>query len=131
MGEYSGFESARGAFRQGRDNEKTFLRGAQVTDANGEVEFESIYPGWYQGRATHIHIKVYLDNDEVLTSQMYFPEDVNESVYQEGVYAEHEGRRLKNSDDGIFNRGGKGPLLELAEIEEGYAGTMTLGVNRG
>lgn len=139
MGEYSGYESAnsgsppegnRGRRRQTQRNEKTFLRGAQVTNADGEVAFRTIYPGWYQGRATHIHIKVYLDNDDVLTSQMYFPDDLNDQVYQEATYAEHSGTRVRNDRDGIFNRAGKGPLLELTEVEGVYVGTMTLGVNR-
>ena len=37
---------------------QTFLRGIQTTNANGEVVFTTIYPGWYQGRATHIHVEV-------------------------------------------------------------------------
>lgn len=138
-GEYSGFETANsGSPRRGRGggrrqqtrNEKTFLRGAQVTNSEGEVEFKTIYPGWYQGRATHIHIKVYLDNDDVLTSQMYFPEELNDHIYQEGVYAEHEGNRVTNDRDGIFRRAGSGTVLELTEVSEGYVGTLTLGVNQ-
>lgn len=143
LGEYSGYETAnfgrpprgerrggQGGRRQTPQNEKTFLRGAQVTNSEGEVAFKTIYPGWYQGRATHIHIKVYLDNDDVLTSQMYFPEEKTESTYQEDVYAAHEGNRLKNDNDNIFNRAGKGPLLELTEVGKGFVGTMTLGVRR-
>jgi protocatechuate 3,4-dioxygenase beta subunit len=153
-GEYSGYESAntdfgppagqrrppgpppdgRGGqpnFRQEPVNEKTFLRGAQVTDAAGEVEFQTIYPGWYPGRATHIHLKVYLGNNEMLTSQMYFPEEHNDRVYAGGVYADHAGQRLRNERDNIFNGAGKGPLVALTNTNEGYVGTLTLGVKRG
>jgi len=119
-------------FHQEPNNEKTFMRGAQVTDANGDVTFKTIYPGWYPGRATHIHVKVYLDNDDVFTGQMYFPDDINDKVHAEGVYTEVDksGKRLKNDGDGIFRRAGKGPMVELTEVEEGYVGTLTFGVER-
>ena len=123
-------DDVRPQFHQEPNNEKTFMRGAQVTDAGGEVEFRTIYPGWYPGRATHIHVKVYLDNDEVFTSQMYFPEDVNEAVYGDEVYAEKEGRRTMNDEDRIFNQGGKSPLVELTPVDDGYVGTLTYGIRR-
>ena len=48
-----------------------FLRGTQITNSEGAVRFETIYPGWYTGRATHIHFKVLLDDRNVLTGQMF------------------------------------------------------------
>ena len=57
-----------------------FLRGTQFTNGEGAVRFETIYPGWYTGRATHIHFKVLLDDRNVLTGQMYFPDAVNEFI---------------------------------------------------
>ncbi|HMB92348.1 MAG TPA: intradiol ring-cleavage dioxygenase, partial [Rhodothermales bacterium] len=123
-------DNSRPPFHQEPNNEKTFMRGAQVTDANGEVEFRTIYPGWYPRRATHIHVKVYLNDDEVFTSQMYFPEDMNDAVYNGGVYAEKEGRRTKNEEDRIFSRSGSSPLVELTEVEDGYVGTLTFGIRR-
>ena len=60
---------------------QTFLRGTQFTDGRGAVRFETIYPGWYEGRATHIHFKVLLEERNVLTGQMYFPDAVNEFIY--------------------------------------------------
>ncbi len=134
-GAYSGFETAQpGRGRRGpgrQDNEQTFLRGAQVTDADGEVSFRTVYPGWYPGRATHIHVKVYLDNDDVLTSQMYFPEAFNERLYASGVYAEHQGERVLNAQDGIFRRGGASPMLAVVDTDSGLVATLTLGVDRG
>jgi len=58
-----------------------FLRGTQFTDSKGAVSFETIYPGWYTGRATHIHFKVLVDDRNVLTGQMYFPDAMNEFIY--------------------------------------------------
>jgi protocatechuate 3,4-dioxygenase beta subunit len=52
-----------------------FLRGRQITNANGDVEFNSIFPGWYQGRATHIHVHIYDKNGKSLkVTQIAFPE---------------------------------------------------------
>jgi protocatechuate 3,4-dioxygenase beta subunit len=55
---------------------KKFLRGYQVTDANGTVEFVTIYPGWYPGRTVHIHFKIRTDSASQrgyeFTSQLYF-----------------------------------------------------------
>src|SRR5207253_77450 len=56
---------------------QTFLRGLQVTDANGQVTFQTIYPGWYAGRATHIHVEVFVNGSTVKTTQVAFPEDVS------------------------------------------------------
>lgn len=112
------------------NNEKTYLRGAQVTDTNGEVAFKTIYPGWYPGRATHIHIKVYLDNNDVFTSQIYFPEDVNDAVYAAEAYRGKSGNRTLNTDDGIFKRSGKSPFAEMTAVEGGYVGTLTFGIER-
>ena len=154
LGEYSGYETVytdagrpkeqrglpfdrskhagdrRPSFHEEPSNDETFMRGAQVTDASGEVEFRTIYPGWYPGRATHIHVKVYLDDDEVFTSQMYFPEDTNEGVYRTGIYAQKEGTRTKNAEDAIFSGDGSSPFVELTEVEDGFVGTLTFGIKR-
>jgi len=62
-------------------NEKRFLRGAQQTDADGLVVFQTIFPGWYEPRATHIHFKVIVNNVEHLTSQLYFDQDLCDEIY--------------------------------------------------
>ena len=58
-----------------------FLCGTQITDADGWVEFNSVYPGWYSSRAAHIHFTVSLGDGRTATSQMYFPEHVNTSAF--------------------------------------------------
>ncbi|HEX9636365.1 MAG TPA: hypothetical protein VGB99_02435 [Acidobacteriota bacterium] len=65
-------------------NEKRFLRGAQVADAGGEVEFRTIFPGWYEPRAPHIHFKVLIDAQEQLTSQFYFEPEFCNRIYRQG-----------------------------------------------
>ena len=56
-----------------------YLRGAQVTNNEGVVEFTTIYPGWYQGRTVHIHAKVHLGTTTVLTTQLYFDDALSDS----------------------------------------------------
>ncbi|HET6214714.1 MAG TPA: intradiol ring-cleavage dioxygenase, partial [Micromonosporaceae bacterium] len=92
-GLYSGFESAsQGGPGGSRTDQKTYLRGAQVTNANGVVEFTTVYPGWYRGRTVHIHTKVHLTTSSVLTTQLYFDENVTAAVYQQSPYNKHTGR---------------------------------------
>jgi protocatechuate 3,4-dioxygenase beta subunit len=125
-GLYSGFESASTGGGSSRDDE-TYLRGAQVTNEAGAVEFLTVYPGWYRGRTAHIHVKVHLDNSTLLTSQLYFDEDVNDAVHQREPYASDDGRDTLNADDSIFD---EQMVLTVSEDGDGYLGVMTLGVNR-
>eukprot|EP01133_Synstelium_polycarpum_P024551 gene24551-29447_t len=69
----------------------TYLRGAQTTDANGIAQFTTIFPGWYMGRTTHIHVKVHIDKKTVLTSQTFFDETLLDEVYSQSPYSEHTG----------------------------------------
>jgi len=73
-GIYSGY-SAQGTAGQ------TFLRGIQTSDPDGIVEFQTIYPGWYRGRTTHIHFKVHLGNQTLVTAQLYFAESISSTIY--------------------------------------------------
>jgi len=63
-----------------------FLRGDMVSDTRGQVYFQSIYPGWYPGRAVHVHFKVSIDNTVRITSQFYLPDQVSHTVYQHATY---------------------------------------------
>jgi protocatechuate 3,4-dioxygenase beta subunit len=65
----------------------TFLRGMQTTDASGRVTFTTVYPGWYQGRATHIHVEVLMNGRSLKVTQIAFPESVNAAVYASGIYS--------------------------------------------
>lgn len=83
-------------------DDKRYLRGAQVTNAEGVVEFTTVWPGWYRGRTTHIHAMVHVDSSRVLISQMMFDESINAKVYQEQPYASHAGRDTFNDNDNIY-----------------------------
>ncbi|TLU97846.1 dioxygenase family protein [Dyadobacter luticola] len=91
-----------------------FLRGRQTTDANGLVTFSSIYPGWYSGRATHIHVHIYnASGKSLLVTQIAFPEDISKVVYAQGVYASHGQADTTNARDNVFS---DGYALELATV---------------
>jgi len=102
-----------------------FLRGAQVTNRDGIVEFTTIYPGWYQGRTVHIHAKVHLDTSTVLTTQLFFGDDVTAAVYERDPYSRHTGREVLNTDDGIFD---EALLLGLARAGDAYDATISFDV---
>lgn len=105
----------------------TYLRGAQTTDANGIATFTTIFPGWYMGRTTHIHLKVHIDKVTVLTSQLYFEEALIDEVYANTPYNEHTGREknVTNATDGIFDASG---MVTAVQTADGYLGAINIGV---
>jgi protocatechuate 3,4-dioxygenase beta subunit len=109
---------------------QTFLRGLQTTDASGRVTFRTIYPGWYQGRATHIHVQVFINGSAIKTTQVAFPESVTSTVYGTGVYAAHGQNTTNNGSDMVFSDGVQYELATLSgDPSSGYAATLTIGVN--
>jgi protocatechuate 3,4-dioxygenase beta subunit len=132
-GIYSGFESAStgGPGGAGGPTDKdTFLRGIQFTDARGVVQFQTIYPGWYRGRTTHIHVMVHVGGNVVHTGQLYFADSLTDKVYQTGPYrARAAARDTRNSTDSIYANGGPQSTLAMKRGSSGrYTGTITLGV---
>lgn len=110
-----------------------FLRGYQITDQLGKVNFVTIYPGWYPGRAIHIHFKIRTASRagkaELLTSQLYFDEAVTRRVYQQPPYAQRSTGYVTNERDGIY-RSGKGQqlLLHPEQNESGYLAAFGIGL---
>jgi protocatechuate 3,4-dioxygenase beta subunit len=86
----------------GSQTARTYLRGIQTTNSAGEVTFTTLYPGWYQGRATHIHVEVASAGRSLKVTQMAFPEDISAIVHTQGVYASRGVNRTTNISDGIF-----------------------------
>ena len=111
---------------------KKFLRGNQVTDANGTVQFVTIYPGWYPGRTVHIHFKIRTDSASQpgyeFTSQLYFDDSLTDQIHAQPPYAAKGQRTLKNDQDGIFRGDGKQLMLQLTKDTQGYVGTFDIGI---
>ena len=108
---------------------QTFLRGLQVTDANGQATFTTIYPGWYAGRATHIHVDVFVNSVNKKTTQIAFPEATSAAVYASGVYASKGRNPTSNTSDMVFSDGTSQELATLAgSVASGYTATLRIGV---
>jgi protocatechuate 3,4-dioxygenase beta subunit len=109
-----------------------FFRGYQITDARGEVKFLTIYPGWYEGRTVHIHVKVrtapQAGRSFEFTSQMYFDDGLSNRVYADAPYATKGKRTARNQDDRIFRRGGDQLMLAPTPVADGYAATFGIGL---
>ncbi len=107
-----------------------FLRGYQVTDDAGAVRFTTIYPGWYSGRAVHIHFKIRSAPGSVtrleFTSQLYFDDALTDSVYTQAPYNSRGRRDTTNQRDGVFASGGAQLLLPVTQDGSGYAGTFDI-----
>jgi protocatechuate 3,4-dioxygenase beta subunit len=83
---------------------KTFLRGAQVTNSGGIVQFTTVYPGWYRGRAVHVHFKVHLDKKTLVTSQLFFDESFTDRVYRSAPYSARTERDTRLDSDSVYTQ---------------------------
>lgn len=114
----------------GTQTAQTYLRGIQTTNSNGEVTFTTIYPGWYQGRATHIHVEVAIGGVSKKATQIAFPESVNNTVYATGVYASRGANPMSNASDGIFADSLSSELVTpVGTPTAGYAASFQVGIS--
>jgi protocatechuate 3,4-dioxygenase beta subunit len=135
----------------------TFLRGIQLIDAGGTVEFATIYPGWYTSRTVHIHMKVHVEGavDDASsdpaaaatpeggqtytgghtshTGQLFFDDAISDEVFATEAYARSsEQDKITNSQDNIFGDHGDEPgfLVTLdGSAAAGFTGTITIGID--
>src|SRR3954465_2162542 len=107
-----------------------FLRGAQKTNASGVATFQTIYPGWYTGRAVHIHVKVHVGGSVVHTGQLFFNDSLTDRVYKASPYNKRGARNTRNAQDSIYRNGGKKSLLSVHKHGSGYVGAIAMGVSR-
>ena len=129
-GVYSGYAN------QGDDGSvdttgQTFMRGTQFTDTNGLVEFETVYPSWYRGRTTHVHFKVFLDQTNVLTGQIFFPDALSEYIYLNvAPYNDRSATRdTLNANDSIAAQSTRAAFAFVKEQEADYLVAMIIGVD--
>lgn len=150
MGKYSGWkyispdlEAPSGDIGSiSRTDESAFLRGAQRTDKDGIVRFTTIFPGFYAGRAIHIHLSARNANVQkrqedkfYFVGQLYFPEDISKEAMINDMYSPREINRLKNEDDDIFSGVKNGAAVLTIEkigdnILDGLYGKIVLSINK-
>ncbi|WP_320775037.1 intradiol ring-cleavage dioxygenase [Streptomyces sp. CRN 30] len=141
LGEYSGFVGNNG--HQEPDN-GTFLRGGTLTGSDGVVRISTIYPGWYRGRAIHIHVKVHTDvtltsngsfsgGQELHTGQLFIAESITTAVARVSPYSTNTVPRTSLAQDGIYGNGGAaaGLMTVTGSTTAGYTGSLTLGIDQG
>ncbi len=112
---------------------KKFLRGYQITDDRGVARFTTIYPGWYSGRAVHIHFKIRYPRSGSqtydFTSQLFFDEDITDRVHSTQPYASKGPRDTRNSQDLIYRQGGDQLLLVPASVGRSYSASIALALD--
>lgn len=139
-GEYSGFNgNSLAATQAGGTNDQRFLRGVQLTGADGIARFTTIFPGWYEGRTVHIHLKVleggsltstYTGGHVAHVGQAFFEEAITATVLGTGAYVAHTGTRTTNDQDSIYAQAGPGAITTLTpraanDPGAGYVGEFT------
>jgi protocatechuate 3,4-dioxygenase beta subunit len=120
-GAYSGVQGAEG---------ETFCRGVQMTDASGLAEFRTVFPGWYTGRAVHIHIKVSADGDQTHTGQLFFDPETLAAAYAAEPYAARGEPDQPNESDSIYRESGGVTVIDVTVDGESSSGAVTLGIER-
>lgn len=123
--------------------EKIFLRGYQMTDNKGTVQFITIYPGWYEGRAIHIHdkVRIFDESEKILewTSQLYLNNSINEKVHEQAPYSNHGLPETTNEEDMIYtgasadgliqSNSGEQLMVNLTKQKDSYLGTFNIVIN--
>jgi uncharacterized protein (TIGR03437 family) len=112
-----------------------YLRGYQITDDTGTVNFTTIYPGWYSGRAVHIHLRVRTYNGTTVLSdfetQSFFDDSLTDIVYQQAPYNTRGTRDTLNSTDRVYTGAANAGLniWTITQTSSGYAATLNLAVS--
>lgn len=118
-GVYSGQTPSPG-FCSGTDAEaptKNYFRGTQTTDANGRVDFDTCFPGWYPGRCIHIHVGVTIGGTSYVVTQLFFPDSLNQQIFaSHPEYSQFGQPNTSNAADGIYGAAG---LVETARMSDG------------
>ena len=132
LGRYSGFpppgDGDSDAPPAGGPAER-FLRGRQPTDGEGRCEFRTVYPGWYDGRTVHIHVIAEVDGRRS-TSQLFFPDDLNDDVLARPPYAQRSGRDTTNATDDIFAHDGEATIPTMTPDGDGFRAEICLLISR-
>jgi len=111
-----------------------FLRGFQLTDANGKVQFKTIYPGWYSGRTVHIHFMIRTTGAAgqryEFVSQLFFSDMLTDRVHAQKPYKRKGRRNTRNADDNIYSKGGDQLLLNVTgNSSSSYIARINIGLD--
>lgn len=130
-GLYSGYAETNNAGQAG----KTYCRGVQYTDTKGVASFNTIYPGWYAGRITHIHFQIFLTSysstaKSTAISQMAFPLDITKAVYSSSLYTKGQNTSVTNfAADNVFSDGTTYQMATVTgNINDGYTAELEVGI---
>ena len=115
---------------------RRFLRGYQTTDSGGTVTFSTIYPGWYRGRAVHIHFKIRTFSGSAktfeFTSQVFFDDAISDEVYAQSPYNTRGSRDTRNANDMVYTTNGNSGSKLLANVSRtatGYRASFAVALN--
>ncbi|MGC3981926.1 MAG: hypothetical protein QM808_11745 [Steroidobacteraceae bacterium] len=127
-GLYSGYSNSQNQGQAGL----VYLRGVQTTDSNGQARFKTIFPGWYAGRITHIHFRVFLSSTLEATSQLCFPQDITTAVYNTSLYTKGQNTSVSSfAADNVFSDGTTYQMCSMSgSTSAGYVAALTIGINR-
>ena len=114
---------------------KRYLRGYQTTDSSGTVTFSTIFPGWYHGRAVHIHFKIrtYSGSQKTFefTSQIFFDDAISDEVYKQSPYSSRGARDTRNATDMVYasnHNSGASLVANVSQSAAGYRATFGIGL---
>ncbi len=108
---------------------ETFLRGTQTTNASGTVSFTTIYPGWVPGRTAHLNVKVTFAGETRLVTQLFFPDDITNSIYTtHEAYVERGGKDTTNDTDPGGARLAR-LRMEVIEANTGHFASHAIGID--
>ncbi len=129
-GEYSGYSSSQNGSHAG----ETYCRGIQKSDSSGKVTFTTIFPGWYTGRITHVHLQVYLTSltsTVTATSQFGFPQTITQTVYASSLYTHGQNTSVTSfANDGVFSDGTTYQIATVTgSVSAGYSASLVVGIN--
>ena len=131
-GYYSGYGGQPGILGTKDYGGETWLRGYQVTGSDGVVQSTGIYPGWYSGRATHIHFEVFVNGILKKMGQTAFSETISDAVHTSPLYVAHGINSTRNNSDHVFGNSSTDlaneTLVLTGDINTGYTGSYTIGI---
>ena len=96
---------------------QSWLRGYQISDSTGKVQFTTIIPGWYSGRTTHIHLRLRstydsTDDSGSNTMQLFFDQNLIDTLATSvSPYSSEGTNPTTNASDRVYAQQEDGTTL--------------------